>query len=318
MNTFININSKIAQDIKILEQWSFYAFSRINFLTHTWERTPVYLVDPDVMDKVYPPERRVFIDEDCLEELLGLRPRRRGRKGTGSRPCEESRNAREKGPRKDRKITHKDLEECRRESATFTAMGVYLSTWRSNVPVPGIEYPCIFICPERIKDTVDNILRQNPKGLTPERGMNILFANVLFHELAHGFMDKNPNKPYGEIWSRTIEESLATHLAWARFTTGEKWIVNRMIQGQPLEYRGCTFWQEVSNFQAKALAGAWSEYGELGFEDLIRSGLFCFGYGMRHPRHFWDIEEFLYHYMRKPEMFWSEIADRILQEVISY
>ncbi|MCS6869300.1 hypothetical protein, partial [Thermus sp.] len=87
--------------------------------------------------------------------------------------------------------------------------------------------PAIFLCPERILDWADR------EGIEA----SLVLDKVYYHELGHALMDTGPT-PYGELWGRILEESLANWVAFRLFRGREARLVQRLIQGQPAEYWG--------------------------------------------------------------------------------
>jgi len=174
------------------------------------KKVPVYLVNEQTMDRLYPPQKRILLDEECLKEFL---------------------NRREEG------INEENLEEvfdkCSRETKSKAiAVGLYMRNipdWLYN-QFNDLKEPAIFICPERCISWGNSL--NIPAGF--------VFTKVLFHEYAHAYLDVNRGSDYyNTSWGKIIEESLANYIAYSRFKSNkDKANVIKLISDQPLEYRG--------------------------------------------------------------------------------
>jgi len=179
-------------------------------LSEKMKKVPVYLVNEQTMDKLYPPQKRKLLDEECLKEFL---------------------NYREEG------INEENFEEifdkCSKEVISkVIAVGLYMRNipdWLYN-QFNDLKEPAIFICPERCKDWGD---KQNIPA-------EFVFTKVLFHEYAHAYLDVDRSSDYyNTSWGKIIEESLANYIAYTRLESMEdKANAIKLISDQPLEYRG--------------------------------------------------------------------------------
>lgn len=315
MHLLTNIDSALASPANI-DRWKIYADRYIGFLTHTWNRTPVYLINPYAMDEIYPLKRRMLLNEECLKEHYYSRRNR------------EYNNDRRRHHPEELDRLFKRLQECVRVS-DMVVWGVYFRS--GNKMYPEAKYPCIFICPERILESAAAELNETMHKMKLDKALDILFAKVLYHELAHAFMDK-ADKP-DEFWSRIIEESLANAIAWSRFrSSGHLWLVNRSINGQPLEYKASTFWQEYNSASIRDIAKKWANYDlnephMNSFDPFLITILSGFQNPKIPDHRYWRkfhmlIEEYhyLFHryvrdYIENPSNLWMLLTDHILKEM---
>ncbi len=195
--------------------------SQLGFLFHTARRIPVYLVNPELMDLIYPPEKRVVIDEEKLKEKM----KQYEEVEMDEIPMEDILKSSKK------EISPEGKEEI------IIAVGVYIHKDTNNKISSHISkidnsftinFPAIFISPERVYNWADRI------NISPD----IPFADVLYHELCHAYI-YNPNKK-GDIF-KIIEESYCNAIAFSRFNKVEEIEeVMKAIDNQPFEYRGYT------------------------------------------------------------------------------
>ena len=194
---------------------------------------PVYLVNPRQMDLLYPPERLKFLDPEMVRNWA----RRERRRERLLLETEEEENP------------LRGLEEVGGERygkyREVVAVGLYLkgptSQWEwqrilsladpSRPPDGEAQHPpagpAILLCPERILDWASRA------GVDP----HLVLDKVYYHELGHALMDTGPT-PYGELWGRIVEESLANWVAYHRFRGREARWVQKLISEQPAEYQG--------------------------------------------------------------------------------
>ncbi len=194
---------------------------------------PVYLVNPQQMDLIYPKERRRCLNPERLKQWAKR----------WSEKIEELKEIEEE--QLDRLADMSDINEVGyTDCGSSIAIGLYLNNYLSESLVEKLlnnseiesneklnfDKPSIFICPERV---IDWAKRNNLR-------VNLVLDKVYYHELAHAMMDNN-RFTYNEPWVRIIEESLANWIAFKCFSgTGEAIFIQKLIQQQPLEYQGYT------------------------------------------------------------------------------
>lgn len=220
-------------------------------LARVWERTPVYLVSPALMDELCPPSERRFFP---TERVCLLVKSHRERVATSNSP-----------PRwlADLDPLWHDLSSAPRSSRSFVASGVFLSAMNSNQRFAverraGRVLPSdrgIFLCPERLLEST----RSSETGAPPSRRFSLLLRAALFHELAHALLDSAPtatHTPEGLV----LEESFCTALALARFDdTAERRAILQELEKEPAEYRAGTYWNVPWRHLLSA-ARAWARW----------------------------------------------------------
>lgn len=253
----LNINSKLVPGNES------FAVGHLDFLTSVWETTPIFLVDPPLMDFLYPPEKMIDYDYEMLKRELGPRKDDEAlgderRDIPPERPAERPDS--EIGEEIDREMDRigNILNEARRielsSSSSFVAIGVYErnvspETQNHILATSGKEIedrPTIFICPERICEWAEKLEmakeKQNRKG---ESGFDILFACVYLHELSHRYTDISHGR-YSTWWGRFIEESFANAVAFSLIPDDKaSWrraLLKEAMSRQPLPYRGYSYW----------------------------------------------------------------------------
>lgn len=188
---------------------------------------PVYLVNPNQMDVLYPPERLRFLDPKAVHRWAQRMREQEGR-GEGEErpplwgleglPSEAYREVVAVG------LYAPELYDDQRKARV-------LQLAQGEAPGAGAfqreEGPAIFLCPERI------LAWAGRAGMDP----HLVQDKVYYHELSHALMDTGPT-PYGELWGRIVEESLANWVAVGRFRGLEARQVQRLILDQPAEYQG--------------------------------------------------------------------------------
>lgn len=184
---------------------------------HLAKRIPVYLLSPEQMDAVYPPEEnKTLNDPDCVARAL--------------REIEERlKDMPEEARRKERWGL---LAKCK--SATVT-VAVYHRGGLKHPALPKeiTDDPAILICAERVVDWAQE----------ESVSLQIALAKIYYHVLGHAELDRGAIK-YSEDWVRIIEQSLCSQLALSHFEgrQEQKWVM-RLIDSQPLEYQGYRyFW----------------------------------------------------------------------------
>ncbi|APD10415.1 MULTISPECIES: hypothetical protein [Thermus] len=184
--------------------------------------TPVFLANPRQMDYLYPRERLRFLHPEVARRWAQERRRRRDGdegeplQGLDTAPWDWYRETVAVGLYVDQ------MDGAKKRELLRLAEG--------DPEVEALQHhdgPAILLCPERILSWAGR------EGVHP----NLVLDKVYYHELGHALMDTGPT-PYGELWCRIIEESLANWIAYSRFRGREARWVQRLIQGQPPEYWG--------------------------------------------------------------------------------
>jgi hypothetical protein len=208
---------------------------------------PVFLVNPDQMDMLYPPEYRRALDPERVRPLLEEEAQREARNRYRERePGEEEPDFFDRLQR-----SEADARGWTKYSKVVT-VGLYFRLQQYNQQFrdsvlgkgdPSLrtaeaanaflnhQAPAIFLCCERIVDWASRL------GISH----HLVMDKVYYHELGHAIMDTLPDgapNPYLESWGRIVEESLANAVAFRCFRGREALWVQRLIQDQPAEYLG--------------------------------------------------------------------------------
>ena len=184
---------------------------------------PVYLVNPNTMDKICPLERRRGI------------PRDRG-KNIG-RIIDEFF---EQNPEDVLDNIDKIIKELDEYSEPVECIGVFIAKRDYIIDSIGIdvELPAIFICPEKIWKHAEKIA--NNIGVGIESVFKGLLRSVLIHEQTHAYTWKGSNgKTYDHykfFHVRVIEEYLAQYTAYTNLHRRDKIFFTKLSEEQPIEY----------------------------------------------------------------------------------
>jgi hypothetical protein len=214
---------------------------------------PVFLVNPDQMDMLYPPEYRRALDPERIRPLLQEEVEREAREREREQETGEWRERREEEPDFFDRLQRSEEDQIGwSKYSEVILVGLYLhlercdQNFRSSVLRQGDsnaqtaeaenaflnhQAPAIFLCCERIVDWASRL------GISH----HLVMDKVYYHELGHAIMDTLPDgapNPYLESWGRIVEESLANAVAFRCFRGREALWVQRLIQDQPAEYRG--------------------------------------------------------------------------------
>ena len=214
---------------------------------------PVFLVNPNQMDMLYPREYRRALDPEQIRKLLQEEALREAQKREREQETGEWRERREEEPDFFDRLQRSEEDQIGwSKYSEVILVGLYLhlercdQNFRSGVLRQGDsnaqtaeaenaflnhQAPAIFLCCERIVDWASRV------GVSH----HLVMDKVYYHELGHGVMDTLPDgapDPYHEIWGRIIEESLANAIAYRCFKGKEALWVQRLIQDQPAEYLG--------------------------------------------------------------------------------
>jgi len=219
-------------------------------------RIPVFLLNEEQMDILYPPRYKRAFNPEELKRLL-----------------------------KDRDF---DIDRIDRYDwntyAKIVTVGLYISS--PSLPSEqevleksdGVEVtpeaedaylhqggPRIYICGERVVNWADRI------GCPPE----IVLDKVYYHELGHAVMDTyegpSSNNPYYENWGRTIEECAANHIAYSCFSGREARFVQKIISTQPAEYLGYLGLRQIQPFPLPVEEpGSWDSNAQNHHKEFLR------------------------------------------------
>jgi hypothetical protein len=214
---------------------------------------PVFLVNPNQMDMLYPREYRRALDPEQIRKLLQEEARREAQKREREQETGEWRERREEEPNFFDRLQRSEEDQIGwSKYSEVILVGLYLhlercdQNFRSGVLRQGDsnaqtaeagnaflnhQAPAIFLCCERIVDWASRV------GVS----RHLVMDKVYYHELGHGVMDTLPDgapNPYFETWGRIVEESLANAIAYRCFKGKEALWVQRLIQDQPAEYLG--------------------------------------------------------------------------------
>lgn len=214
---------------------------------------PVFLVNPNQMDMLYPREYRRALDPEQIRKLLQEEALREAQKREREQETGEWRERREEEPDFFDRLQRSEEDQIGwSKYSEVILVGLYLhlercdQNFRSGVLRQGDsnaqtaeaenaflnhQAPAIFLCCERIVDWASRV------GVSH----HLVMDKVYYHELGHGVMDTLPDgapNPYFETWGRIVEESLANAIAYRCFKGKEALWVQRLIQDQPAEYLG--------------------------------------------------------------------------------
>lgn len=329
---FENLDSLLPPDATTVERVAAASGHSLSAL----RKVPVFWVSEALMDKLYDPWRSVLLDPDCVGKAL---------EGSGEKidpgKCGEA-FIRDLGRFWDR------LAECSGKAATVyrPAMGVYIreldeaavkqvasarrKTGKGGAAAAGaaiaVGKPAVFVCPERCAAEVEGVAT----SLNAGRALECAVAQVVFHELAHAWLDTDMAR-YRTFWGRMIEESLCeaeSSLLFPEEERPERALVNRLLMAGTIEYRGFRYWNRherrhggrmrrylMSSYQdSGAVLDLWKRCSyESLFDDVAShdaTGLACSLFDG-------DFGEFAKANSSLPrarlaEIFWKQVARRIL------
>jgi hypothetical protein len=252
---------------------------------------PVFLVNPNQMDMLYPREYRRALDPEQIRKLLQEEARREAQKREREQETGEWRERREEEPDFFDRLQRSEEDQIGwSKYSEVILVGLYLhlercdQNFRSGVLRQGDsnaqtaeaenaflnhQAPAIFLCCERIVDWASRL------GISH----HLVMDKVYYHELGHAIMDTLPDgapNPYLKPWGRTVEESLANAIAYRCFKGKEALWVQRLIQDQPAEYLGyasaCHFaviWLNLESLRYWGYRLSWFWWDEL--ENALRN-----------------------------------------------
>ncbi|MCL6535866.1 MAG: hypothetical protein K6U77_07310 [Armatimonadetes bacterium] len=212
---------------------------------------PVFLVNPNQMDMLYPPEYRRALDPERTRKLLQEEALREAQKREREQETGEWRERREEEPDFFDRLQRSEEDQIGwSKYSEVIPVGLYLhlercnQNFRSGVLKQGDENvrtaeaentflnhqaPAILLCCERIVDWANRL------GISH----HLVMDKVYYHELGHAIMDTLPDgapNPYLKSWGRIVEESLANAIAYRCFKGKEARLVQRIMREQPAEY----------------------------------------------------------------------------------
>ena len=213
-----NVDSSIKAPLK----------TQLYCVSNTWtypvtSDIPVYLVNPDTMDKICPPERRRGIPREKgkdIERIIDL--------------------FLEENPENILDNVDKLIEKIDKYSESVECIGVFIARRGHRFDELGIdvELPAIFICPEKIWESAERIA--NSIGTGVETVFKALLRSVLIHEQTHAYTWKvsdGKTYDYYKIFHvRVLEEILAQYTAYTNLHRRDKIFFTKLSEEQPIEY----------------------------------------------------------------------------------
>src|SRR6056297_2089708 len=268
-----------------------YALGHLGFLTSTAAHAPVFLVNEQTINEIYPGEKRLDFNEGCLKECFFMYDKEKhalyerlkhSRKNRKEQRHRINDNSSEEHQEPDRNVDtteertqdnnpiktineieknlYHQIETCMSDQPSeFSAIGLYTK----EPPLDGLpDKPVIFICPEKIEGICDNFIEKACYATdSKSKHVTTLFTAVLLHELTHAHLKTDSRitlKPFGKV----IEETLCNATAFQQFDTWqEKSLLMRFHANQPISYRGYTFWQN-RDITIRSLLSSWKEKSE--------------------------------------------------------
>ncbi len=250
MSSNLRILRNIDSSIEVSSKIQLYCVSN----TWTYPMTsdiPVYLVNPNTMDKICPPGRRRGIPRGKGKDIgriidLFLE--------------ENSENILDN--------VDKLIEKIDKYSESVECIGVFIARrdHRFNELGIDVELPAIFICPEKIWKHAEKIA--NNIGVGIETVFKGLLRSVLIHEQTHAHTWKvSDGKTYYDyrfFHVRVIEEYLAQYTAYTNLHRRDKILFTKLSIEQPIEYNTwkilTTNRDPYSNILSFMSTFAWANY----------------------------------------------------------
>ena len=236
MFTNINATENLEQDFETL------FFANLSFLENVFEEDKIFLVNEDTMDKIYPPRKKLGLNEVCLKEML--------------MPFKEKRFDYDRDT--DKFIDR--LERCIEKVKGVVAVGLFVPKLSEDLAEDlGLSKTreLIFICPERLNSWASKI-KSNFNRLSVSSVKKIVATKIIFHELAHKYMyNPSDGDKHKVVWKKLIEESLANAIAFKLLSNSltSKAVVSRAILEQPFEYRQYHWWLDYRKSDVIGLLG---------------------------------------------------------------
>lgn len=217
---------------------------------------PVFILNEEQMDILYPPRYKKAFNPDRLKRLL-----------------------------KDRDFDIDRLDEGDWNTyAKIVTVGLYVSSpslpsdeevlKKSNgveiTPEAEKAYlhqegPRIYICGERVVNWASKVGCHH----------HLVLDKVYYHELGHAVMDTyegpGSDDPYFTNWGRTIEECAANHIAYSCFSGVEARFVQKLISRQPAEYLGYLGLRRIQPFPLPVeRPGRWDSDDQNHHKEFLR------------------------------------------------
>jgi hypothetical protein len=200
---------------------------------------PVFLVNPNQMDMLYPREYRRALDPEQIRKLLQEEALREAQKREREQETGEWRERREEEPNFFDRLQRSEEDQIGwSKYSEVILVGLYLhlercdQNFRSGVLRQGDsnaqtaeaanaflnhQAPAIFLCCERIVDWASRV------GVSH----HLVMDKVYYHELGHGVMDTLPDgapNPYfetwGVLWKKARERNRLPLFQWNRGALG--------------------------------------------------------------------------------------------------
>ncbi len=211
----VNINSSInPEGIVKGEYTDSWVYSYVHDI-------PVYLVDPDTMDKICPPEWSSGIP---LEKKKGL-----------DEIIDSFLNAPGEDIDEELDRVFRRIKEFRR---TFVCDGVFIDQGPGYIDDHSVKYPAVFVTPERIHESSTKISRDT--GYDVETVFRGLMKSAITHEYTHAFNWKLSNgvntRRYSEEHVKIIEELIAQLTSYSNLSVMYRVFFTKKSTSQPLEY----------------------------------------------------------------------------------
>lgn len=321
---FENLDSMLPPEVRTIERICASSGHSLSAL----RKAPVFWVSEALMDRLYDPWRNVLLNPDCVDRALEGRAERIDPEKSGEAFIRDLDRFWER------------LAECSGKAATvhLPAAGVYIqgleeaavkhiASARRKTGKGGAGIvagmAAVFVCPGRCAARTEGLVTSLNEGQCVE----LATAQVVFHELAHAWLDTDLAR-YLTPWGRLVEEGLCEAGSSLHFDEVEekpdRALVNRLLLDGPIEYRSFRFWNRRANaprhfhmpfeFDSTEVMELWRSYTyECLFDDAgdydstwTASGIFGSDFG-RFARANSSLPR-----ARLVELFWKQVARRVL------
>lgn len=298
-----NINSKELVNFYIDEK---SIIPKLDYLVHNAFKIPVYLVDEELMDLLYPPYKRKILNEKNIKELLNSIKERDTQERDFEKDTERIKDIMNR-------FYEKSYEKTTNQAEVMVAVGLYIHSLNQNVGTNSenfktllnkINLPCIVICPERVVEWAERLCIST----------KTVFELVYFHELAHSYIYSDL-RDYQKPWYRIVEEAYCNAVAFERFNTEECiYEASIAIDEQPVEYRGYTFFATKFFLLSPYYPFDFDEFDEIYY--ILRR--FYFRNRILYPHLSIDLRYFsrLWKHKKVEENFFVWLALSILEDIL--